>query len=443
MIPEKSTQGSHGIAVETMNAPEAKAEFITHLLDGNNAMVKGDLDMAIHAYNRALALNPTFALIYSKIGQVYQKKNNLEEAIIYYKRALELAPEQTETLYRLGKVYGEKGMPIQAAVAFDMAREHDQAGEFEDRIDSSLHKIRRRSSGRTLHKIPIAAALRESFGTIAVHPTLFIPAIASALPMLIYNGLFSVLWIHFTHKPPNVLLTGYILGSRPPDPISSGFYYFILAFLLAFVSVPLFGAVMVITQQIEKQRDAFFFEALAHSFKNISQISGATLALLAGIASTAIVFFYVFESFGLMIQELLQVDIILYLRALIFPICILFLSYFIYILPGLAIDQRTMDKAFKKAMLFPQKFFWATFFILLAYSAVQLLASRLISHAGAIPFVFSQAILVPAQTYLAVLITIIYTKSQQTQRKHREKKEEIKITAKYREPAEPLEETFE
>lgn len=415
-----------------MSNPEAKAEFITHLLDGNNATARGELDSAIASYNKALALNPGFALIYSKIGQAYFKKKDYDEAIDYFKRALEFDPEHTETLYRLGKVYGEKGMPIQAAVAFDLVKERDKEGNFAERIDESMHKIRRRSSGGSVHHVSKIGVFRDSALLLAAHPALLIPGAVSAAAILLMNLFFRIAFESLTGKTPSVSLIDIVFRPQADSVSAAIVYYIFLAVVLAFVTAPLFSSVMILTRELSRKRDAVFYDALARSFGSISSLSGITLAILAGVVATAVVSGYVLESASLMIGELLQRKILL--RPLAVPVCLMPAAYFIYIYPAIAIDRRSMEKGLKKAVLFSSKFFWWTFLLILCYSAIHVTTVLYITGEGTAFPILAQAALIISQTLLAMCITLTYTKSQQQKRKHRRKESDPEDAEQ---PAEP------
>jgi tetratricopeptide (TPR) repeat protein len=49
---------------------------------------KGDLDAALHEYDRATKIDPTYAAAYYSRGQIYEKKGDLDKARAEYNAAL-------------------------------------------------------------------------------------------------------------------------------------------------------------------------------------------------------------------------------------------------------------------------------------------------------------------------------------------------------------------
>ncbi|MBI5395709.1 MAG: tetratricopeptide repeat protein [Verrucomicrobia bacterium] len=80
------------------------------LLDsGYNKQDKGDYDGAIADYNRALELDPKYALAYNNRGLVKSNKGDQDAAIADFDRALELDPKLAFAYNNRGKAYMEKG----------------------------------------------------------------------------------------------------------------------------------------------------------------------------------------------------------------------------------------------------------------------------------------------------------------------------------------------
>ena len=75
-------------------------------LEKARALVKqGKLDEALGQYQEALKINPTFALAYHGMGQLYKTKGYADKAIEMYNKAIELDPAMSVAYYDLGIMY--------------------------------------------------------------------------------------------------------------------------------------------------------------------------------------------------------------------------------------------------------------------------------------------------------------------------------------------------
>jgi tetratricopeptide (TPR) repeat protein len=69
--------------------PESVQETVrTHLDHGGACLDKGKHDEAIADYDKAIALDPSFALAYSNRGLAYAKKGDVDRAIADYDKAI-------------------------------------------------------------------------------------------------------------------------------------------------------------------------------------------------------------------------------------------------------------------------------------------------------------------------------------------------------------------
>ncbi len=75
---------------------------------------KGDLDRALGDLNTALQLNPGYATAYSNRGLIYQARTEYDLAIADFNRAIELNPQDGGAYACLGRVYLAKGNNDQA-----------------------------------------------------------------------------------------------------------------------------------------------------------------------------------------------------------------------------------------------------------------------------------------------------------------------------------------
>ena len=75
---------------------------------GNTYYEKGDYDRAIEDYTKAIELNPVFVSAYINRGNVYGNKNDYDSAIKDHTKAIELNPNSANAYNNRGVAYGEK-----------------------------------------------------------------------------------------------------------------------------------------------------------------------------------------------------------------------------------------------------------------------------------------------------------------------------------------------
>jgi len=401
---------------------EGKAEFITHLIEGNNAMVRGDIDAAIAAYHMAFVLNSKFAMTCSKLGQAYYKKKDYDEAIKYYKLALELDPKQTETLYRLGKAYGDSGMVLQAAVAFDMARERDKDGDLSDRIDSTERRIRRKSSHGAMRPVTPFETLKDTVTILINHPAIVAPVALSVFVFIITS--FAARWALAAFNQPKPLtdFTRYLFEYKaPPLSASTVIYLFVLFVIFCIICVPLLNIETALVGRLTGGREATFDEALNRSFGQVSPLAGVTFLMLLIAGLVAILSSYVYKGFGNMIHDFFMAGRPelpqRYITVLILPTMVVVMAHFLYTYPSIILDRKKMEGALKKSITFASKHYWFTFVFLCCFIGTYFLV---IHYSGDIitpKYIFAQFVLVAAQAFFVAGITITYSKTQRPRHK--------------------------
>ncbi len=82
---------------------------------------QGKLEDAIAAYERALAVKPDFADAYNNMGVTLQEQGKLEDAIAAYERALSLKPDDADTYNNMGVTLQEQGKLEDAIAAYERA----------------------------------------------------------------------------------------------------------------------------------------------------------------------------------------------------------------------------------------------------------------------------------------------------------------------------------
>lgn len=98
------------------NSVSNKKKALEYYDEGQKLDQKGQYDLAIVQYNRAIKSDPNFAFAWDNMGLCYRKLNRYEEAIKCYKKSLEIEPKGT--------------MPLQnMAVAYEYLKDYKAASE--------------------------------------------------------------------------------------------------------------------------------------------------------------------------------------------------------------------------------------------------------------------------------------------------------------------------
>ena len=88
---------------------------------GNALKEQGKLEEAIEAYNKALAIKPDYAEAYNNMGVTLKEQGKLEEAIEAYNKALAIKPDYAEAYYNMGNALQEQGKLEEAIEAYNKA----------------------------------------------------------------------------------------------------------------------------------------------------------------------------------------------------------------------------------------------------------------------------------------------------------------------------------
>src|SRR5262249_20668905 len=83
------------------NVAEAYAQFLL----GHHLEEDDDVDGAVAAYKRAMALDPTAADIIAQLAALYLHQNKVQEAMATAEQALKVSPSNSEANRVLGIVY--------------------------------------------------------------------------------------------------------------------------------------------------------------------------------------------------------------------------------------------------------------------------------------------------------------------------------------------------
>lgn len=97
--------------------------------DGNNAFKLGQYQEALDDYNKAIALDSTFALAYYGKGLALKKLRKYEDATDAYRAAVRHNKMFSEAYIALGKIYSERGMVDNAVKTYEQAIQNDPSSE--------------------------------------------------------------------------------------------------------------------------------------------------------------------------------------------------------------------------------------------------------------------------------------------------------------------------
>ncbi len=99
-VPENNR---NSIYMKNLNKRQSLGCFFNNL--GNVYSEIGDVDTAMLALERAVAINPTLSESRANLGNTYLQKNRVNEAIRQYRAALDLNPGDPKTYNNLGNAY--------------------------------------------------------------------------------------------------------------------------------------------------------------------------------------------------------------------------------------------------------------------------------------------------------------------------------------------------
>ena len=97
-----------------------KAFAVWNLLGASAAQI-GQLDQAIVAFKRVLAIKPDYADAYNNMGIALKDQGKLEEAIQAYNKALAIKPDYAEAFINMGNALQEQGKLVEAIEAYNEA----------------------------------------------------------------------------------------------------------------------------------------------------------------------------------------------------------------------------------------------------------------------------------------------------------------------------------
>lgn len=120
---DSSTNLSPVLKEKAEKYPGADSEVNLYNSRGYQSFEKGQYDLAIADYNRALAIDPNDAMVLANRANAYAAKGNLDQAISDYTKAVEINPKDWSVYHDLGLTYINKGEFDKAIYHFNKALE--------------------------------------------------------------------------------------------------------------------------------------------------------------------------------------------------------------------------------------------------------------------------------------------------------------------------------
>ena len=112
-----------------MSASTDVADAYDQYLLGRRLERRRDVDGAIAAYKRAIALDPAAADMSAELAGLYLRQNRVGEAITAAEQALKIAPANCEAHRVLGTIYAAVSEPIRARTRRDRRRADENAAK--------------------------------------------------------------------------------------------------------------------------------------------------------------------------------------------------------------------------------------------------------------------------------------------------------------------------
>ncbi len=109
--------------------PAPAPDFAFYRKRADESIVKGEFDLAVNDYNKAIELNPKDAVAYLNRGRAYHNKTNYDLAIADFDKVIELNPKETSAYLNRGNAFEKKGNAQQAIGDYKKVVELDATNE--------------------------------------------------------------------------------------------------------------------------------------------------------------------------------------------------------------------------------------------------------------------------------------------------------------------------
>jgi tetratricopeptide (TPR) repeat protein len=110
---------SLGLAAGSLSAGEDSASF--YFNRGVGLYLKGQLDLAIADFSKALEIDPRMTQAYNNRGSAYDDQGQFNRAIADFTKALEIDPTYAQAYYNRGLAYARHGQIDRARADFNKA----------------------------------------------------------------------------------------------------------------------------------------------------------------------------------------------------------------------------------------------------------------------------------------------------------------------------------
>ena len=99
---------------------------------------QGKIDAAIAEYQKAIDLDPKYALPHNNLGVIFKEQDKIDAAIAEYQKAIDLDPKFAMPHANLGDIYKRRGEPEKAISEFTRAVALDPKSWASDELKALL-----------------------------------------------------------------------------------------------------------------------------------------------------------------------------------------------------------------------------------------------------------------------------------------------------------------
>jgi TonB family protein len=144
-IRQKSEKITVAVASKPSSAPpsivaaEPAPDYIFYRKRADENNLKGEYELAVGDYNKAIELNPADSGAYYNRGRANSGRKSYDLAILDYNKTIELDPKDSNAYLDRGDIYEKKGNLQQAVSDYEKAVEFDAKNE---RAKNNLKRVR-------------------------------------------------------------------------------------------------------------------------------------------------------------------------------------------------------------------------------------------------------------------------------------------------------------
>ena len=108
--------------------------------EGERLQQEGEMEKAAFAFNKALELDPSFALAHNNLAFIYWQKKDVEKALHHITKALELATDDRDIIWNCGQIMLGLGYAKDAYEVYKSYLESHPEGEGIRQVVEELEK---------------------------------------------------------------------------------------------------------------------------------------------------------------------------------------------------------------------------------------------------------------------------------------------------------------